>query len=67
LAQTREFLHLLEATVRQAQQDWLNRVYEDPNPHAHAIKNAAALAVAGYVETLRNEIINIQEDDGNAE
>ena len=61
--QTKEFLKFLEETVKQAQVDWLNRRYEDESPHKWAVLNAAALAVAGFAEELRNVIENIGKND----
>ena len=54
--ETQRFLEALRETVRLGQQSWLNRELEDENPHTWAVKNAAALAVAGYAETWVNPI-----------
>ena len=64
--QTRALLDLLRETVRQCQDQWLNHDYEDQNPHAWATKNAAGLAVAGWIQAFITSIENIEgaEEDG---
>jgi hypothetical protein len=49
------------------QEQWLNREFEDPSQHAWATKNAAALAIAGYVTTLANSLENIEEEEKDGE
>ena len=61
--QTKEFLKFLRGTVKQAQEDWLNRRYEDESPHKWAVLNAAALAVAGFAEEVSHTIENIGKSD----
>ena len=61
---TRDFCKLLQESVREHQQGWLNRAYEADDHFRWAVINAAALASAGFAQQL---ILDINEagEQGN--
>jgi len=52
--------------VQASQEDWLERRYEDPDPHVWVTKNAAALAEAEAYAKLAYMIENIGETSGES-
>jgi uncharacterized Zn finger protein len=65
LEKTREFCRLLGKRVQEHQEDWLQRQYEDAEHHVWVTKNAAALAVAGTLATLKQTIENLAQGEQN--
>lgn len=56
---TRQLRELLQVLVQEHQDSWLNREFEDENPHKWAIFNSAALAEARTIEEIGKLIDSI--------